>query len=65
MTKTLACKDTGMTECPYIARGQTIEEVLNDAGKHGKEVHGLSVSKSEYLVLVIKWYLRVCFSEAN
>lgn len=40
MTKTLACKDTGMTECPYVARGQTVEEVLNDAGKHGKEVHG-------------------------
>ena len=40
MTKTLACKDTGMKECPFVARGQTTEEVLMDVGKHGKEVHG-------------------------
>ena len=40
MTKTLACKDTGMIECPFVARGQTDEEVLNSAGQHAKEVHG-------------------------
>ena len=40
MTKTLACKDTGTVDCPYVARGETEEEVLMDAGKHGKEVHG-------------------------
>jgi predicted small metal-binding protein len=40
MTLTLACKDTGMEQCPYVAKGETVEETLNDAGKHGKEVHG-------------------------
>ena len=40
MAMTLACKDAGMKECPFVARGQTVEEVLNNAGKHGKEVHG-------------------------
>ncbi len=39
MTKTLSCSDTGI-ECPYVARAETVEEVLMDAGKHGKEVHG-------------------------
>jgi predicted small metal-binding protein len=40
MTKTLACKDAGITECPFVARGQTDEEVLNTAGAHAKEAHG-------------------------
>ena len=40
MTMTLACKDMGMTECPFVARGQTMEELMNDAGKHAKEIHG-------------------------
>ena len=39
MAYTLACKDTG-TNCPYIARGETEEEVLRDGAKHVKEVHG-------------------------
>ncbi|UCE36153.1 MAG: DUF1059 domain-containing protein [Thermoplasmata archaeon] len=39
MTVTLACKDTG-TQCPYVARGETDNEVLMDAGQHAKAVHG-------------------------
>ena len=39
MTMTLACKDAGQKDCPFVARGQTMEELMNDAGKHGKEVH--------------------------
>ncbi|MBA7684942.1 hypothetical protein ES703_93355 [subsurface metagenome] len=39
MAYTLACRDAG-TDCPYVARGETIEEVLEDSGKHVKEVHG-------------------------
>ena len=35
----LACKDLG-TACPYVAHGETKEELLADAGKHAKEVHG-------------------------
>lgn len=38
MTLTLACKDTG-TNCLYIARGETEEELMTDVIKHSKEVH--------------------------
>ena len=40
MAMTLACADAGITECPYVARAETLEGLMNDAGKHGKEVHG-------------------------
>ncbi|UCE96491.1 MAG: DUF1059 domain-containing protein [Candidatus Bathyarchaeota archaeon] len=35
----LACKDLGK-QCPFVARGETMEEVTAKAGKHAKEVHG-------------------------
>ena len=44
MTLTLACKDTG-TSCPYIARGESEEELMEDAIKHVKKVHGLQMNK--------------------
>jgi predicted small metal-binding protein len=39
MAYTLACRDAGV-DCPYVAKGETEEELLQDAGKHVKEVHG-------------------------
>lgn len=39
MTYSLACRDSGV-DCPYVAQGETIYEVLEDAGKHVKAVHG-------------------------
>jgi predicted small metal-binding protein len=39
MAYTLACRDSGV-DCPYVARGETVEEVMQDAAKHVKEVHG-------------------------
>ena len=41
MTYTLACKDTGV-DCPYVARGETEEEMMKNAVGHVKEVHGYS-----------------------
>jgi len=38
MAYTLACRDFG-TACPYVARGETVDEVVQDAMKHAKEVH--------------------------
>ena len=35
----LACKDLGTT-CPFVAHGETMEELNANAGKHAKEVHG-------------------------
>jgi predicted small metal-binding protein len=39
MAYTLACIDSG-DDCPYVARGETMEEMWEDASKHVKEVHG-------------------------
>jgi predicted small metal-binding protein len=39
MAYTLACRDLGV-DCPYVARGETIDEVVQDGVKHAKEVHG-------------------------
>ena len=39
MAKTLACQDLGVT-CPFVARGETEEELMANMGKHAKEVHG-------------------------
>ena len=40
MTLKLACKDIDIeSQCPYVAHGETEEEVMEDAVKHGKEVH--------------------------
>jgi predicted small metal-binding protein len=35
----LACKDLG-TACPFVARGQTMDELMVEAGQHAKTVHG-------------------------
>lgn len=39
MALTLACRDVGV-DCPYVARGETEEELMANILKHGKEVHG-------------------------
>jgi predicted small metal-binding protein len=39
MAMTFKCKDVGV-ECPYVARGETEEELIADIVKHAKEVHG-------------------------
>jgi len=35
---TLACKDMGL-ECAYVAKGNTIEEAIEDLKRHGVMVH--------------------------
>ena len=39
MAMTLACRDTG-TDCPYVVRGETENELMANIVKHAKEVHG-------------------------
>ena len=39
--KSLSCRDLG-TNCDYIARGATEEELLSDIGNHAKESHGFT-----------------------
>lgn len=39
MAYILACKDAGIS-CPFVAQGETEDEVLKEAIKHVKEAHG-------------------------
>lgn len=39
MTYKLACKDLGIS-CPFVAEGKTMDEMMEVAAKHAKEVHG-------------------------
>ncbi len=41
--KTLHCSDAGF-DCPGVIQAQTEEEVLQQAGKHAQEVHGVTVT---------------------
>ncbi len=38
MTLSMECKDAGH-DCPFVAQGETMEEVLAKVAKHAKEVH--------------------------
>ncbi len=41
MAKVIHCNDMG-SDCTFVARGETLEEVLAVGAEHGKEVHGIS-----------------------
>ena len=40
MTLTLNCKDAGDPVCTHTMQGETEEELLENAKRHGIEVHG-------------------------
>ena len=33
------CSDLGEPTCPFVARGETMEELTEDLWKHAKKVH--------------------------
>ena len=37
----VACRDLGM-ECDFVAKGESMDELMADGAKHGKEVHGFT-----------------------
>ena len=39
MTYKLACEDTGVS-CPFVAEGETMDEMMEVAVKHVKAIHG-------------------------
>jgi predicted small metal-binding protein len=45
MTLSLNCKDAGDPVCTHTVYGETEEEVLQNAKKHGIEVHGFTEEK--------------------
>jgi predicted small metal-binding protein len=36
----LKCSDLGEPTCPFVARGENMEELMETMGKHAKKVHG-------------------------
>ena len=48
----LACRDLGVN-CDFVAKGETKEQVLAEAIKHAKKVHGYTdkqVKETEFVV---------------
>ena len=41
MTKAMHCRDMG-SDCTFVARGETVDEVMAVGAVHGKEVHGIT-----------------------
>ncbi len=41
--KDMHCRDSGM-QCDFVARGNTDQEILDQAGRHAKDVHGMTLS---------------------
>ncbi len=41
--KQLLCRDAGF-DCEAVVQGETVDEVMAQAGPHAKEVHGVDVT---------------------
>lgn len=52
--KTISCREAGF-ECDYIVKGQTEEEVINNAAEHAIKEHGV---KSEDITPEMKEKIR-------
>jgi predicted small metal-binding protein len=37
---TIACRDAGVPDCDYVAKGETEEDLMKDAGQHAIRDHG-------------------------
>jgi predicted small metal-binding protein len=44
MERVLHCADVSGTSCQFVARAQTMDEILELAGRHVVEGHGLAVT---------------------
>ena len=51
MAKIINCSDMG-SDCAFVARGETLEEVLAVGAEHGKEVHGITEITPEMVEMV-------------
>ena len=58
--KTLSCREAGC-ECDYVAKGETEEEVMRDAVRHGIEEHG----KKEENMTQMKEMLRALIHDSG
>lgn len=44
MEQVLRCADVSGTPCQFVARAQTMDEILELAGRHAVEGHGLALT---------------------
>jgi len=44
MEKVLRCADVTGTSCQFVARAETMEEILQLTGQHAVQGHGLTVT---------------------
>ncbi len=51
MVKVINCSDMG-SDCTFVARGETLEEVMAVGAEHGKEVHGIEELTPEMIKMV-------------
>jgi len=40
MAKELSCREMGV-DCDFVARGKTVDEVLQQAAEHGRKAHNM------------------------
>ncbi len=50
MTLSVSCRDVGI-DCDYVATGDTVQELVDEAARHDVEVHGAT----EQLVSSPEW----------
>jgi predicted small metal-binding protein len=55
--KTLSCREAGC-ECDYVAKGETEEDVLRDAVRHGIEEHGKTQDDMSQMKEMIRALIR-------
>jgi predicted small metal-binding protein len=51
--KTLSCRDAGC-DCDYIAKGETVEEVIKHAAQHGMKEHGKTQEDMTHLQVTLE-----------
>ena len=42
MVKVLRCRDVGILDCDFVARGNTEKEIMRKVAEHAKKVHGIN-----------------------
>ena len=52
MAKVIHCSDMAGCDCTFVARGETLEEVLALGAEHGKEVNGIDEITPEMVEMV-------------
>jgi predicted small metal-binding protein len=53
MAKVMRCREVGV-DCDFEAKGNSVEEIMQQAAKHAKEAHGMDTIPPELVEKVQK-----------